>query len=330
MHMTWHLDPEKTKFNVKAPSFHWLAKQLLYPGEHHGGDGKIGVHSAWSQHAFVLPKALFPVAAQYVSMKYFNYTWPLPLAFAIYATSATLFSFFMLFHFHRLSKTHGFLDAEHTRDGIPDAKLNWTILFLGLTLSGRPLVGAFMEYDRFELPSFSIWDPVRVFAFHCALDFWFYWYHRGMHEIPFLWQFHKTHHHAKHPIPLLSVFGDPTQDFFDILVIPLLATLTVPLKFHVWWISAVYILYAEAGSHTGVRVYWTPPITGPILYYFNMELLLEDHDLHHRLGWKKSYNYGKQTGIWDSLFGTRRERMEVKREDVDWNKKFSVISSLLE
>jgi len=266
-----------------------------------------------------LPIALIPVAAQYVSMTYFNYSWPVLVAFTIYSVSATLFSFIMLFHFNRILAKHGFLDAEHARDGIPDAKLNLTIVRIRF-LSGRPLVGAFMKYDRYELPNFSIWDPVNVFIFHCVLDFWFYAYHRAMHEIPFLWRFHKTHHLAKHPTPLLSIFGDPEQDFCDIVIIPMLATLTYPLKFHAWWISAVYILYIEAGSHLGARVFWTPPVTGPILYYFNMELLLEDHDLHHRLGWRKSYNYGKQTRIWDTIFGTKRDRMEVLRENIDWKK----------
>lgn len=36
----------------------------------------------------------------------------------------------MLFHFNRILAKHGFLDAEHARDGIPDAKLNLTIVRL--------------------------------------------------------------------------------------------------------------------------------------------------------------------------------------------------------
>lgn len=78
--------------------------------------------------AFVLPIALSPVAFQYISMTYFNYSWPIPLAFTIYSVSATLFSFVMLFHFNRILAKHGFLDAQHARDGIPDAKLNLTIV----------------------------------------------------------------------------------------------------------------------------------------------------------------------------------------------------------
>lgn len=42
------------------------------------------------------------------------------------------------------------------------------------------------------------------------------------------------------------------------------------------WLSQVYILYIEAASHLGARIYWSPPITGPILYWFGLELVLED------------------------------------------------------
>lgn len=50
-----------------------------------------------------------------------------------------------------------------------------------------------------------------------------------------------------------------------------------------------------------------------------MELCLEDHDLHHRQGWKKSGNYGKQTRMWDVIFGTCKPRIESQDQYIDWN-----------
>lgn len=63
-------------------------------------------------------------------------------------------------------------------------------------------------------------------------------------------------------------------------------------------------------------------------------------DLHHRNGWRKSSkyaivlslylascahdvsssSYGKQTRIWDVLFGTTRPRIEMVPENIDWSK----------
>lgn len=54
--------------------------------------------------------------------------------------------------------------------------------------------------------------------------------------------------------------------------------------------------------------------------YSRLSTKRNNSDLHHRLGWRKSYNYGKQTRIWDTIFGTKRDRMEVLRENIDWKK----------
>jgi sterol desaturase/sphingolipid hydroxylase (fatty acid hydroxylase superfamily) len=48
------------------------------------------------------------------------------------------------------------------------------------------------------------------------------------------------------------------------------------------------------------------------------ELVVEDHDLHHRQGWRTSCNYGKQTRLWDRIFGTCGKRIEAKEENVDY------------
>jgi sterol desaturase/sphingolipid hydroxylase (fatty acid hydroxylase superfamily) len=46
-------------------------------------------------------------------------------------------------------------------------------------------------------------------------------------------------------------------------------------------------------------------------------LIIEDHDLHHRKGYRKSSNYGKQTMLWDRLFGTKTPRLESENVDFD-------------
>ncbi|MCO5556528.1 hypothetical protein L7F22_010077 [Adiantum nelumboides] len=55
-----------------------------------------------------------------------------------------------------------------------------------------------------------------------------------------------------------------------------------------------------------------------ILRWFDMDLCLEDHDQHHRFGWRNSSNYGKQTRLWDRLFGTTRSRIECREDNIDW------------
>ena len=102
----------------------------------------------------------------------------------------------------------------------------------------------------------------------------------------------------------------------DIAGIPLLTWLTMkamgmPCGFYEWWICYMYVVYSELFGHSGVRVLASPPSTLTwLMRWTGTELVVEDHDLHHRKGWKKSSNYGKQTRIWDVLFGTARERIE--------------------
>jgi len=49
------------------------------------------------------------------------------------------------------------------------------------------------------------------------------------------------------------------------------------------------------------------------------ELLIEDHDMHHRKGYRKSSNYGKQTKLWDMIFGTVGTRDETLPSNFDFN-----------
>ncbi|KAF8314460.1 hypothetical protein DL93DRAFT_2058228, partial [Clavulina sp. PMI_390] len=254
----------------------------------------------------VFPRALVPIALQYLSMRYFHVIWPTWLAMVVYAAYLIAFSCMMLFHMNDLAQKHGFLDGQSRRDQIPDLKITSTMLGLLATVTVRPIFGCFVAYSPAVLPRISPWLPVHLFMYTMVLDFWFYIYHRAMHEVNFLWRFHKTHHMTKHPNPMLSAFGDPEQDFFDILVIPMLTYMAYPLDFHTWWICNVYTLYVEAAGHTGIRIVWPATTTYYPLKYFGMDHIIEDHDLHHRNGWRKSFNYGKQTRVWDTLFGTTR------------------------
>jgi sterol desaturase/sphingolipid hydroxylase (fatty acid hydroxylase superfamily) len=56
-----------------------------------------------------------------------------------------------------------------------------------------------------------------------------------------------------------------------------------------------------------------------LLELFDLEMVIEDHDLHHRYGWKQSFNHGKQSRLWDTIFGTCHDRIESVKENVDYS-----------
>jgi len=251
-------------------------------------------------------------------MKYFRLSWPMWMAAIVYSIAFITFVAMLAFHMNALALKHGFLDGQVPRDGVPDARLKLTMLGIFFVATVRPLFCCFIAYDRFEMPYIAPWLPVHMFLYTVIFDFWFYIYHRTMHEIDFLWRFHKTHHMTKHPSTLLSAFADHEEEVIGILIIPLLAYLLYPVDFPTLWISLMYITYTEVVGHSGVRLYQQQPVAGPILRPFGVEMIGEDHDLHHRNGWRKSFNYGKQTRIWDKLLGTAQPRLEMVDENVDW------------
>lgn len=167
-------------------------------------------------------------------------------------------------------------------------------------------------------------------------------------------------------------YSSDTQELLEILLLPLLASLVVPMhSFSEQWLVLCYTMYVEMLGHSGIRARWKHPVLGWLLEGVAMGLTVEDHvrfrrvsllqflplpftsalpsppsdfvaalsrkcasaderahlplhrpdpprplsflqqDIHHRFG-KAGQNYGKQTRIWDRLFGTCAERIETR------------------
>ncbi|KAI2787266.1 Fatty acid hydroxylase vlmA [Penicillium oxalicum] len=226
-----------------------------------------------------------------------------------------------------LGHIYGFLDGDkHERDGIPDVGVTKVVASLYKTTGSRLVLATYLTYNRNVLPSQMNWAwlPLEIGLYGIVLDFWFYWYHRIMHDVSFLWKFHRTHHLTKHPNPLLAAYADHEQEFFDMVGVPLmtwitLRTMGMPMGFYEWWICHQYVAFAEVFGHSGLRVHLTVPSTlSWLLQWLDAEIVIEDHDLHHRKGWRKSHNYGKQTRLWDKIFGTCTERVESVADNVDY------------
>ena len=190
----------------------------------------------------------------------------------------------------------------------------------------RPTMTILLAYNRSAAAPISLtpWLPVELLLYGIVLDFFFYTYHRATHEVDGLWQYHRTHHLTKHPNPLLSAFADFEQEMIEMAIVPFLTYATLkmcgfPMSFHDWWVCQQYVQFSELFGHCGIRAMMTVPgPAGWFLKQMDCELVLEDHDLHHRKGWRKSGNYGKQTRLWDRIFGTCLGRLEQEWENVDY------------
>jgi sterol desaturase/sphingolipid hydroxylase (fatty acid hydroxylase superfamily) len=158
-------------------------------------------------------------------------------------------------------------------------------------------------------------------------DLCFYTYHRSCHEVDSLWAIHKTHHLTKHPSPALGLLADPGQEFLEVILCPTLATLATKrlfpasFGFYEWALCIICINIMEVLGHSGVRAHLPAFATGWVFGVLlpRAVLTIEQHDLHHREGWRRSTNYGKQSLFWDWLFGTLGERREGRDDNVDWS-----------
>lgn len=303
-------------------------------------DRKVPVHpktdkvpnvSTLDQHLWILVHAAVVISI--------HQTWlsvtgiPLNFFAAVgYYTAGFLWTVIRELHTIReLGHRYGFLDGEHERDGIPDYGVAKVLGAGWKTTGGRMLMAVYLTYNpsssplqEMSSPAWWGWLPLQIGFYGVILDFWFYWYHRSMHDVNGLWQFHRTHHLTKRPNAMLAAYADDVQEFFDMVGIPFMTYLSfrafgIPLGFYDWFVCHQYTAFTEAGGHSGLRlnIRAASPFSF-ILALFDCELAIEDHDLHHRKGWRKSHNYGKQTRLWDRIFGTCHERIELRKDNIDY------------
>lgn len=334
MKSTWRTQ-SKDNWNIH----HWLIDTLNVhhvdlnePVPVHSKDEKVPYLLHAPQHVWIMTHALIPMVLHELWCRWTGCSLSGLGVVVLYFHASTI-SIVRETHILRLlGHRYGFLDGDkHERDGVPDIGVAKVTAALFKTIGSRIAMITFLTYIPTQSPGdvlmswrWWLWLGLSIGIYPIVLDFWFYCYHRSMHEVSFLWKLHRTHHLTKHPNALLSAYADHEQEFFDMVVIPLLTYLSLramglQLGFYDWWICHQYIVYTEVSGHSGIRLHCTPPSTlNWLLRIFSAELALEDHDLHHRKGWRHSHNYGKQTRVWDRLFGTCGTRIESASSNIDY------------
>lgn len=237
-----------------------------------------------------------------------------------------------IYSLRRLGEIYGYLDGDAARAGIPDSGVVKLTNAFGRILGIRIFMVAFLTYDRNISPidRFLLWHwwPtmfVIIGTHGIVLDFYYYWYHRAMHEILPLWKYHRAHHMVTHPTTTVGAYAGDEQEFFDAAVIPLLAyvalrAIGLPVGFYEWYICFSYLVFSEIIGHSGLRVVSSASTTFFwLLRMVGAELEVEDHDLHHRYPRRHSVNMGKQTRLWDLIFGTMGQRIEGRKENIDYS-----------
>ncbi|GJN93663.1 hypothetical protein Rhopal_006720-T1 [Rhodotorula paludigena] len=275
--------------------------------------GPPPIQPAWKENVFVLTRGMVPIVLHQLAYWAFpQYKWPFALAYPFYVLS---FIGFALQVMDRLSshcvKLGTFDEKQIGRDRTPDKSVKHLAYGVTAYMFIRTGIAFWLDYDKNVEPltSFTWTYPLRLAAWELTLDYFFYVYHRASHEIDSLWFIHQHHHTTKHPTAILAILAEEWQEVLEVFLIPFLSSAIVPMTFSEGYMTLCYTIYVEMMGHSGVRAHWCHPVLWP-LETVGMGLAVEDHDLHHRFG-KSGKNYGKQSRVWDRVFGTCAERIET-------------------
>lgn len=208
------------------------------------------------------------------------------------------------------------LPAAGPRKSFDDWLLNFHInIFTGSFFAlGGMLLGLMVKAlnERFSLG----WIDLRFAQGHGALtllgvfalssfvgDFFYYWYHRIWHRVPFFWQSHKLHHMDTS----LEAITVGRQSWTEIML-PLFTGLPAAVIFKLDAID--YFSAGVSGAAIGIfSMVWGP------LFHANVKLHLgwasfllnnpQLHRIHHsRLPQHRDKNFANYYPIWDVIFGT--------------------------
>jgi sterol desaturase/sphingolipid hydroxylase (fatty acid hydroxylase superfamily) len=152
--------------------------------------------------------------------------------------------------------------------------------------------------------SFTFETPTLLtFAWQFGLfmlvdDVFFYFFHRAMHEVKFLYKkIHRIHHKAFNPIPLEYLYVHPLEWMGGTAGIAATAVFISLTAGHInawpFWAFAIVRNLHELEIHSGLK-----SVIGQYIPFYGTT---EHHDLHHA---KLKGNYASTFSFWDKLLKT--------------------------
>ncbi len=138
-----------------------------------------------------------------------------------------------------------------------------------------------------------------------------YWVHRGGHQIPLLWTWHRIHHTDHRLDATTGLRHHPFESMLDYLAFLLVITLVAPSAAGV---LGYFLLSIAFAMYTHFPPAWLPVDIDRAFAKVIMTPRL--HRLHHST-WQPETdtNYGNVLVIWDRVFGTYLAAPETLRPD---------------
>lgn len=235
---------------------------------------------------------------------------------------------FLLYSVNHLVKKHPYVDSE--KRILP--KEHFPFEFQ-LYVIANTTIEAFTSYLIYQIwyshKNDLVWNSTDLlyfipisFLFEIIFDFFHYWIHRVIHQIPFLYKnIHKIHHTYSYPNVFIAYYQHPldlilTNLFPTLLSVWILQDLcSLQISYYLWTIMNIYKTYIEICGHSGKNIPQTSgyPQCMWLVKYLQIELYTKDHDRHHSLN---NCNYSKRFSLWDKIFKTyRNDKKTITKEE---------------
>ncbi len=124
-------------------------------------------------------------------------------------------------------------------------------------------------------------------------DAYFYWSHKLMHQLPFLFRFHKIHHFSHNPNPWSAFSFHPIEAIISLGIMPIILFMLPVHPYALIAFSTIVVLY-NVYIHLGYNIKF-------LFIGSAMRNTAQNHDLHHRVS---KYNYGLYFSFWDRIMKT--------------------------
>lgn len=157
------------------------------------------------------------------------------------------------------------------------------------------------------------WLVVTLFTFTLFIldDFARFYLHKLMHQIPWLWQFHQTHHSAEQLTPLTVLRTHPIEGLLFSIRSALVQGISIGVFIYFYaekvdlytilQVNVILFMFNIAGAnlrHSHIRIgYWH--------WLENIIISPAQHQIHHSTAPRHfNKNYGAVLAIWDKLSGS--------------------------
>ena len=186
------------------------------------------------------------------------------------------------------------------RPGVFDKRIK-LISFNLISLLSSVVLGMYLFHSIF------VFDEVSVSLIFLQLammvlvdDFYFYWFHRLLHNVPYSYKkIHKIHHRAYAPIPMDYIYVHPLEMWGGavgtVLGIVLCYLCFGEISAYAFWAFSTIRNLHEVDIHSGLH--------SKMGNYIPFLGLTEHHDRHHMKATKG--NYASMLTFWDVMLGTQ-------------------------